>query len=278
MADILDAHRPGGRDRQAGEPLPELGAARLYVGDDQWQAKVQRADAARPVWSVVRLGASPGLLWEIEQALAHLPRQRAGPGGARRLGGRASARRASWRTTLGPTFDGSAAAAATRRAGAGDVLRDPAPAHRRPGLLRRATAAPTRLPVRRWPPQWRGSRLLCMLRSVARPAATRLARGVRAGSASASWTTSGRSRAAGGARWRCVRLDRRALVLPRHSAGAASYVLDDPAPDRRRIFLGFFDALRFLWVDRAEFDARFSALPSALGTRVGWPRRGPYDA
>ena len=28
------------------------------------------------------------------------------------------------------------------------------------------------------------------------------------------------------------------------------------------IFLGLIDAFRFLWVDRAGFDARFSALPS----------------
>ena len=33
------------------------------------------------------------------------------------------------------------------------------------------------------------------------------------------------------------------------------------------VFLGFFDAYRFLWVDRAEFDTRFSA-PRDAGARV----------
>ncbi len=75
MADLLDAVGPVVAIGKPGEPLPELGAARLYVSDDQWQAKVQELmKQARLV--VVRLGASPGLLWEIEQALAHLPRQR----------------------------------------------------------------------------------------------------------------------------------------------------------------------------------------------------------
>ncbi len=58
-----------------GEPLPELGAARLYVSHDQWQQQV-RALMQRAALVVVRVGASPGVLWEIDQALMHLPRQR----------------------------------------------------------------------------------------------------------------------------------------------------------------------------------------------------------
>ena len=57
------------------EPLPELGAARLYVAHDQWQRKVTEL-MQRAALVVVRVGASPGVLWEIEQALSMLPRQR----------------------------------------------------------------------------------------------------------------------------------------------------------------------------------------------------------
>jgi hypothetical protein len=58
-----------------GEPLPELGAARLYVAHDQWQARVlELIRQAQLV--VIRIGSSQGVLWEIEQALAHTPRQR----------------------------------------------------------------------------------------------------------------------------------------------------------------------------------------------------------
>jgi hypothetical protein len=58
-----------------GEPLPELGAARLYVAHDQWQRRVlELMEQARLI--VVRVGSSPGVLWEIEQALARVPRQR----------------------------------------------------------------------------------------------------------------------------------------------------------------------------------------------------------
>lgn len=58
-----------------GEPLPELGAARLYVAHEAWQAKVcELMQAAALV--VLRVGDSPGVLWEVEQALALLPRQR----------------------------------------------------------------------------------------------------------------------------------------------------------------------------------------------------------
>lgn len=58
-----------------GEPLPELGAARLYVAHDQWQERVlELIQQAQLV--VIRIGSSQGVLWEIEQALAHIPRQR----------------------------------------------------------------------------------------------------------------------------------------------------------------------------------------------------------
>ena len=49
-----------------GEPIPEVGAARMYLPDDEWQARVgQLIDEARLV--VVRAGATEGLRWEVGQ-------------------------------------------------------------------------------------------------------------------------------------------------------------------------------------------------------------------
>lgn len=55
-----------------GELLPEIGAARLYVSDEEWQDKVSLLlEKARFV--VIRAGASPGLEWEIKQVVDRLP-------------------------------------------------------------------------------------------------------------------------------------------------------------------------------------------------------------
>ena len=55
-----------------GEPLPELGAARLYVGDDEWQNKItEMMKESRLV--VIRGGTTANLWWEIEQAARVLP-------------------------------------------------------------------------------------------------------------------------------------------------------------------------------------------------------------
>jgi TM2 domain-containing membrane protein YozV len=55
-----------------GESLPELGAARLYVGDDEWQAKItDLMKQARLV--VIRAGATANLWWEIDQCAKLLP-------------------------------------------------------------------------------------------------------------------------------------------------------------------------------------------------------------
>lgn len=55
-----------------GERLPPLGAQRLYVNHDAWQAKVtDLMVSARLV--VLALGGSEGLWWEIEQAIARVP-------------------------------------------------------------------------------------------------------------------------------------------------------------------------------------------------------------
>ncbi|HYK13092.1 MAG TPA: TM2 domain-containing protein, partial [Burkholderiales bacterium] len=57
-----------------GEPLPELGAARLYVSDADWKAKVTDM-IARSRLVVIRTGSTPNLQWEIEQTMAQVPRR-----------------------------------------------------------------------------------------------------------------------------------------------------------------------------------------------------------
>jgi len=58
-----------------GEPMPPLGAQRLYVGHDAWQDKVRELmQGARLV--ALMIGTSQGLWREIEQALRRLPPQR----------------------------------------------------------------------------------------------------------------------------------------------------------------------------------------------------------
>ena len=50
------------------EYRPELGAARMYVSDDEWQSVVARQiQAARLV--MIRTGSSQGLLWEIDKVV-----------------------------------------------------------------------------------------------------------------------------------------------------------------------------------------------------------------
>jgi len=49
-----------------GERSPELGAARLYVDDAGWQNKVQEM-LPNAGLVILRLGASVGLVWELEQ-------------------------------------------------------------------------------------------------------------------------------------------------------------------------------------------------------------------
>ncbi len=54
-----------------GEELPEVGAARFYVGDDAWQATVAELMAASRL-VVLRAGTTPGLHWEMERAVGTL--------------------------------------------------------------------------------------------------------------------------------------------------------------------------------------------------------------
>ena len=75
MALILGQVGPVVAIGKPGEHLPELGAARVYVPDDQWRGVVTSwmSEAALVVF---RAGETEGLWWEIEQALARCPRQR----------------------------------------------------------------------------------------------------------------------------------------------------------------------------------------------------------
>jgi hypothetical protein len=54
-----------------GETLPQVGAQRIYVADNQWQARVSELMAeARLV--VLRTGSTGGFRWEVERAMAAL--------------------------------------------------------------------------------------------------------------------------------------------------------------------------------------------------------------
>lgn len=75
LADVLAHVGPVIAIGKPGERLPELGAARLYVSHEAWQAKVHTLlDAAALV--VLRVGRSEGVRWEIEQTLARVPPSR----------------------------------------------------------------------------------------------------------------------------------------------------------------------------------------------------------
>ncbi|CAG0962063.1 hypothetical protein GEOBC_00787 [Geobacteraceae bacterium] len=55
-----------------GEPLPELGAAREYVDNTHWKARVQDLiDQSALV--LIRVGSSPGIAWEINEAFSRKP-------------------------------------------------------------------------------------------------------------------------------------------------------------------------------------------------------------
>jgi len=252
IADILDAIGPVVAIGKPGEPLPELGAARLYVSDDHWQAKVMELMAVASL-VVVRLGSSPGLLWEIEQALAHLPRQRlvlallgdsvVAPTLVERLA-----------PTLGPAFAQALPQAVPRDLSAWLGRRGE---QRIGGLVCFGADGQARaVAVRSWQPGWQEFRY----RLILRPSAASLQRAWHEVFACLGLAVNqgGRSRALAvalaivfgwsGAHWFYLGRIRRGVV----------YLLLLPLA----IFLGFIDAFRFLWVDRSGFDARFSALPS----------------
>ena len=74
LAEIVNRVGPVVAIGKPGEPLPELGAARLYVGDADWKAKVTDM-MARSRLVIIRTGSTPNLQWEIEQAMTRVPRR-----------------------------------------------------------------------------------------------------------------------------------------------------------------------------------------------------------
>ena len=75
LAHILRRVGPVVAIGKPGEPLPELGAARLYVPHDRWQQTVfSLLDRAALV--VVRVGTSAGVMWELDQVIARVPRSK----------------------------------------------------------------------------------------------------------------------------------------------------------------------------------------------------------
>lgn len=255
MADILDRVGPLVAIGKPGEPLPELGAARLYVDHDRWQAKVtELMRAARLV--VVRVGASPGVLWEIERALDSLPRQRlvlAVLGGATV----APELRARLASVLGPSFEAALPQPPPSRWKA-LVYSDP---RRRIGGLICFGPDGRAFPVavRVWPVPLRD----LLFVAAGRPSAAPLRGAWRQVFAhlGLAWHDSRRRRSRGvavllavffgwlGGQWFYLGNRRRAWL----------YILTIPlmmAP----LFMSFADALRFIWVDRADFEARFVSI------------------
>ena len=74
LAEIVNRVGPVVAIGKPGEPLPELGAARLYVGDADWKAKVTDM-MARSRLLLIRTGSTPNLQWEVEQAMTRVPRR-----------------------------------------------------------------------------------------------------------------------------------------------------------------------------------------------------------
>lgn len=56
---------------RADESLPPIGAARLHVGNEQWQTVVSRLLEQAGV-AIIRIGASPGVLWEVRTAVRYV--------------------------------------------------------------------------------------------------------------------------------------------------------------------------------------------------------------
>jgi len=75
LAEILNQVGPVIAIGKPGEPLPELGAARLYVGDADWKAKVTDM-MARSRLVMIRTGSTRNLEWEIDQAMTRVPHRR----------------------------------------------------------------------------------------------------------------------------------------------------------------------------------------------------------
>jgi TM2 domain-containing membrane protein YozV len=257
-AAALDAVGPVVAIGKPGEPLPELGAARLYVDHEAWQTEVL-ALMDRAALVVLRIGSSPGVLWELEQALSRLPRERVvfAVIGDAPMAGEVAARLAP---ELGPAWQEALPAPPARPALLRRLLRWRPSARRIGALVCFPQGVARVIAVRRagerlpGPAQWRrmlesGGRTARPLRTAWQEVIASVGLGTR--------RAPGRSRAVAvvlalligllGAHW---------FYLGRHRRGAAYVVL---APLLAlSMFLGWYDAVRFIWVDRAQFERRFA--------------------
>ncbi len=74
LAFIMERVGPVVAIGKPGEPVPELGASRLYARDDEWRVVItDLMNRARLV--VIRAGTTANLQWEIDQAVQLLPRR-----------------------------------------------------------------------------------------------------------------------------------------------------------------------------------------------------------
>ena len=68
LVDVLNDFGPCVAIGQPGEKLPDLGAARMYVANDQWQDKVKELLISSKL-VVLRAGKTKNFLWEVEQSI-----------------------------------------------------------------------------------------------------------------------------------------------------------------------------------------------------------------
>jgi hypothetical protein len=75
VAKVMQQYGPFVAIGNPADQLPQLGAARVVVPNASWQEYV-RSELRRSSFVLVRLGSSPGILWELQLALTELPRTR----------------------------------------------------------------------------------------------------------------------------------------------------------------------------------------------------------
>lgn len=258
-AAALDAVGPVVAIGKPGEALPEIGAARLYVDHDAWQEEV-RTLMDRAALVVLRIGSSPGVLWELDQALSRVPRERVvfAVIGDTSVSNEVAARLApevgsAWPETL------PAPAALNDR----QRLLRWRPSERRIGALvcfpggnacviavrRTHEAAPGT-------PWWRrmlnlGARAGRPLHAAWNDVIARLGLAVPAEPSRSRAVAIMLALLAGllGAHW---------FYLGNYRRGAIYLLLAPLAAVS--VFVGWYDALRFIWVDRAEFERRFASV------------------
>lgn len=67
LVDVLNDFGPCVAIGQPGEKIPDLGAARMYLDDNEWQDKVRELLAASSL-VVLRAGDTQNFFWEVEQS------------------------------------------------------------------------------------------------------------------------------------------------------------------------------------------------------------------